>query len=89
VERAEAFARELRRVNESAYRSFCEGLEEILVPLLIKDRELKEALFHYEPVGVAILDITIKDGKGKTVEECQLGDALALYSLPPTKEEFT
>lgn len=44
-ERAVAFARELGRVNESAYRSFCEGLEEVLVPLLIEDRELMESVF--------------------------------------------
>jgi transposase-like protein len=50
VERAEAFARELRGVNESAYKSFNEGLEEILVPLLIEDKGLRKFFSTTNPL---------------------------------------
>lgn len=62
-ERAVAFARELRRVNESAYRSFCEGLEEVLVPLLIEDRELRRFFSTTNPLESVFSMIRHKTGR--------------------------
>jgi putative transposase len=60
LERAEAFARELRGVNESAYRSFHEGLEEILVPLLIEDKELRRFFSTTNPIESLFSTIRLK-----------------------------
>ena len=65
LERAEAFARELRGVNESAYRSFQEGLEEILVPLLIEDRELRRFFSTTNPLESLFSTIRFKTGRVK------------------------
>lgn len=64
-ERAVGFARELRRVNESAYRSFCEGLEEVLVPLLIEDRELRRFFSTTNPLESVFSTIRHKTGRVK------------------------
>lgn len=63
LERAEVFARELRRVNESAYRSFCEGLEEILVPLLIEDRNLRRFFSTTNPLESLFSTLRLKTGR--------------------------
>lgn len=60
LERAEAFARELRGVNESAYRSFYEGLEEILVPMLIEDKELRRFFAITNPLESVFSTIRFK-----------------------------
>lgn len=60
LERAEAFARELKGINESAYRSFQEGLEEILVPLLIEDRELRRFFSTTNPLESLFSTIRLK-----------------------------
>jgi putative transposase len=60
LERAEEFARELRGVNESAYRSFHEGVEEILVPLLIEDRELRRFFSTTNPMESLFSTIRLK-----------------------------
>lgn len=65
LERAEAFARELRGVNESAYRSFREGLEEILVPLLIEDRELRRFFSTTNPLESLFSTIRLKTARVK------------------------
>lgn len=62
-ERAVGFARELRRVNESAYRSFCEGLDEVLVPLLIEDRELRRFFSTTNPLESVFSMIRLKTGR--------------------------
>jgi putative transposase len=64
-ERAVGFARELRRVNESAYRSFCEGLNEVLVPLLIEDRELRRFFSTTNPLESVFSTIRLKTGRVK------------------------
>ena len=64
-ERAVGFARELRRVNESAYRSFCEGLEEVLVPLLIEDRELRRFFSTTNPLESVFSTIRLKTRRVK------------------------
>jgi transposase-like protein len=63
VERAEAFARELKGVNESAYRSFCEGLEEVLVPLLIEDRNLRRFFSTTNPLESLFSTLRLKTGR--------------------------
>lgn len=65
LERAEAFARELRGINESAYRSFREGLEEILVPLLIEDRDLRRFFSTTNPLESLFSTIRLKTGRVK------------------------
>lgn len=63
LERAEVFARELRGVNESAYRSFQEGLEEILVPLLIEDRNLRRFFSTTNPLESLFSTIRFKTAR--------------------------
>jgi transposase-like protein len=63
VERAEAFARELRGVNESAYKSFNEGLEEILVPLLIEDKGLRKFFSTTNALESVFSTIRLKTGR--------------------------
>ena len=63
LERAEAFARELRGVNESAYRSFQEGLEEILVPLLIEDRHLRRFFSTTNPLESLFSTLRLKTAR--------------------------
>lgn len=63
LERAEAFARELRGINESAYKSFQEGLEEILVPLLIEDRDLRRFFSTTNPLESLFSTIRLKTGR--------------------------
>ncbi len=60
LQRAEAFARELRGINESAYRSFQEGLEEILVPLLIEDKDLRRFFSTTNPLESLFSTIRLK-----------------------------
>jgi putative transposase len=64
-ERAVGFARELRRVNESAYRSFCEGLDKVLVPLLIEDRGLRRFFSTTNPLESVFSTIRLKTGRVK------------------------
>jgi transposase-like protein len=63
LERAEAFARELKGVNESAYRSFCEGLEEILVPLLIEDKDVRRFFSTTNPLESLFSTLRLKTGR--------------------------
>ena len=63
LERAEAFARELRGINESAYKSFQEGLEEILVPLLIEDKDLRRFFSTTNPLESLFSTIRLKTGR--------------------------
>jgi transposase-like protein len=63
LERAEIFARELRGMNESAYRSFCEGLEEVLVPLLIEDRDLRRFFSTTNPLESLFSTLRLKTGR--------------------------
>ena len=63
LERAEAFGRELKGVNESAYKSFKEGLEEILVPLLIEDRNLRRFFSTTNPLESLFSTIRLKTGR--------------------------
>jgi len=65
LERAEAFAGELRGINESAYRSFREGLEEILVPLLIEDRDLRRFFSTTNPLESLFSTIRLKTARVK------------------------
>jgi len=65
LERAETFARELRGINESAYKSFQEGLEEILVPLLIEDRDLRRFFSTTNPLESLFSTIRFKTGRVK------------------------
>src|SRR5919108_6173449 len=65
LEKAEAFARELRGINESAYKSFNEGLEEILVPLLIEDRDLRRFFSTTNPLESLFSTIRLKTGRVK------------------------
>jgi transposase-like protein len=65
LEKAEAFARGLRGINESAYRSFQEGVEEILVPLLIADRELRRFFSTTNPLESLFSTIRLKTGRVK------------------------
>jgi transposase-like protein len=65
LERAEAFAGELRGVNESAYRSFREGLEEVLVPLLIEDRDLRRFFSTTNPLESLFSTIRLKTARVK------------------------
>ena len=60
MQRAEAFARELKGINESAYRSFHEGLEEILVPLLIEDKDLRRLFSTTNPLESLFSTIRLK-----------------------------
>jgi transposase-like protein len=64
-ERAVGFARELGGVNESAYRSFCEGLDEVLVPLLIEDRELRRFFSTTNPLESVFSTTRHKTGRVK------------------------
>jgi putative transposase len=63
LERAEVFATELRGVNESAYKSFNEGLEEILVPLLIEDRNLRRFFSTTNPLESLFSTIRLKTAR--------------------------
>jgi putative transposase len=63
LERAEVFARELRGINESAYRSFQEGLEEVLVPLLIEDRDLRRFFSTTNPLESLFSTIRLKTAR--------------------------
>jgi putative transposase len=65
LERAEAFATELRGINESAYQSFREGLEEILVPLLIEDRDLRRFFSTTNPLESLFSTIRFKTARVK------------------------
>lgn len=65
LERAQAFCRELKGINESAYRSFREGLEEILVPLLIEDTELRRFFSTTNPLESLFSTIRLKTGRVK------------------------
>ena len=60
LQRAGAFTRELREVNESAYKSFNEGLEEILVPLLIEDKGLRKFFSTTNPLESVFSTIRLK-----------------------------
>jgi putative transposase len=62
-QRAAAFARQLRRVNDSAYRSFCEGLDEILETLLIEDRELRRSFSTTIPLESFFSMVRLKTGR--------------------------
>lgn len=64
-QRAGAFARELRGINESAYRSFQEGLEEVLVPLLIEDRDLRRFFSTTNPLESLFSTIRLKTARVK------------------------
>lgn len=66
LEKAEAFARALRGVNESAYRSFHEGLEEILVPLLIEDKDLRRFFSTTNPLESLFSTMHLKRLTGRT-----------------------
>lgn len=65
LERAEVFARELKGVNESAYRSFREGLEEILVPLLIEDKDLRRFFSTTNPLESLFSTLRLKTARVK------------------------
>lgn len=62
---AGAFSAELKKLNESAFRSFQEGLEEVLVPLLIEDKNLRKFFSTTNPLESVFSTIRAKTARVK------------------------